>query len=197
MLQSHDGPQANAKALDLVPSVSLLVVMMHNLVSLRRVERGTKWASLFVVVVYLARSHAGAWQGIALRPANHGCDNGTMRQIAKRLLSLGIAMIIAAAAGCTKLPPPIPLSELNPQQLRGHEEYQAHCARCHNDRTNQPLNGQSLRGIFKKQYLDSGAPANDDRVMDVIVYGRGMMPAQGNSMTPAERQDLLAYMHTL
>lgn len=120
-----------------------------------------------------------------------------MKQIARGLLCLGVAMIAAAAVGCTKLPPPTPLSELNPQQTRGHEEYQAHCSQCHNDRTNQPLNGQSLRGIFKKQYLDSGAPANDDRVMDAILYGRPMMPAMGSSMTPEERADLLAYLHTL
>lgn len=120
-----------------------------------------------------------------------------MRQIAKGLLALGVAMMIVAAAGCTKLAPPTPLSELNPQQVRGHDEYQVHCAQCHNDRTNEPLNGQSLRGIFKKQYLESGAPANDDRVMDAILYGRPMMPAMGSSMTPAERQDLLAYLHTL
>jgi hypothetical protein len=67
----------------------------------------------------------------------------------------------------------------------------------HNDRTNDPLNGQSLRGVFKKQYLASGAPANADRVMDAILYGRAMMPALGNTMTPQERTDLLAYMHTL
>lgn len=120
-----------------------------------------------------------------------------MRSIAKGLLSLGAAMIVGAGVGCTKLPPPTPLSELNPQQVRGHDEYQAHCARCHNDRTNQPLNGQSLRGVFKKQYLDSGAPANDDRVMNVIVYGRAMMPAMGSNMSPQEREDLLAYLHTL
>jgi mono/diheme cytochrome c family protein len=120
-----------------------------------------------------------------------------MRYIAKGLLCLGVAMIIAAVAGCTKLPPPTPLSELNPQQMHGHDVYQAHCARCHNDRTNEPLNGQSLRGIFKKEYLDSGAPANDDRVMAAIILGRGMMPAMGNSMTLNEREDLMAYLHTL
>jgi mono/diheme cytochrome c family protein len=120
-----------------------------------------------------------------------------MQPIAKGLRFLGIAMTIAGVAGCTKLPPPTPLAELNPQQTRGYQEYQAHCAQCHNDRTNDPLNGQSLRGIFKKQYLDSGAPANDERVMDAIMYGRPMMPALGSTMTPQERADLLAYLHTL
>ncbi len=121
----------------------------------------------------------------------------TMRRIATGLLCVGVAMLIAAVAGCTKLPPPTPISELNPQQTHGYNVYQARCVQCHNDRTNDPLNGQSLRGIFKKQYLASGAPANDDRVMDAILYGRSMMPALGGSMTPQERDDLLAYLHTL
>jgi mono/diheme cytochrome c family protein len=120
-----------------------------------------------------------------------------MRRITTGLLCVGVAMMIAAAVGCTKLPPPTPISELNAQQTRGYNVYQVRCVQCHNDRTNDPLNGQSLRGIFKKQYLASGAPANDDRVMDAILYGRPMMPALGSSMTPQERDDLLAYLHTL
>ena len=111
---------------------------------------------------------------------------------------LGGALIFAAAiAGCTKLAPPTPLSELNPQQMSGHDVFQAYCAQCHNDRTDDSLNGQSLRGVFKKQYLESGAPANDDRVMDAVLYGRAMMPALGSQMTPQQRVDLLAYLHTL
>src|SRR5437868_13389 len=114
-----------------------------------------------------------------------------MRQIAKDLLCAGVALMTAAVVGCTKLPPPTPLAELNAQQMRGHDVYQVRCASCHNDRTNEPLNGQSLRSIFKKQYLESGAPANDERVMNAIVYGRPMMPAVGRSMTPQDRDDLL------
>jgi mono/diheme cytochrome c family protein len=106
-------------------------------------------------------------------------------------------MMFAAAVGCTKIPPPTPLSELNPQQLHGHDVYDTHCATCHNDRNNNPLNGPSLMGIFKKEYLPSGAPANDDRVMSAVNFGYNMMPALGNTMTPDERQDLLAYLHTL
>ena len=120
-----------------------------------------------------------------------------MRRISVAMFGVGEAMTIAAAVGCTKLPPPTPLSELNVQQTRGYNVYQVRCAQCHNDRTNDPLNGQSLRGIFKKQYLASGAPANDERVMDAVLYGRPMMPALGSSMTPQERDDLLAYLHTL
>lgn len=122
------------------------------------------------------------------------CENVRMRTFAQTAAALMLAMLVT---GCKKLPPPTPLSELNPQQMHGHEVYQSHCAQCHNDRTNQPLNGPSLRGVFKKEYLESGAPANDDRVMDAILFGRPMMPAQGRSLTPQDREDLLAYLHTL
>ena len=37
----------------------------------------------------------------------------------------------------------------------------------------------TLRGIFKKQYLSSGAPATDERVMSTIVFGYGIMPPIG------------------
>jgi mono/diheme cytochrome c family protein len=121
-----------------------------------------------------------------------------MTQIARGALCTGVAMmVIAAAAGCKQIPPPTPLSELNPQQVRGYQVYQAHCVQCHNDRSNQPLNGPALRGIFKKQYLNSGAPANDERVMDAVLLGRPMMPPMGNQLTPQDREDLLAYLHTL
>ena len=120
-----------------------------------------------------------------------------VRRISVAMFAVGVAMMVAVAVGCTKLPPPTPLSDLNAQQTSGYNVYQTHCAQCHNDRTNDPLNGQSLRRIFKKQYLASGAPANDERVMDAVMYGRPMMPALGGSMTPQERDDLLAYLHTL
>ena len=120
-----------------------------------------------------------------------------MKQIARGLFCLGVAMMIAAATGCTKLPPPTPLSQLNDQQVRGYYAFRQHCAGCHSDRSNRSLNGPSLRSIFKKQYLNSGAPANDDRVMSVVMFGYGTMPAQGSALTPQEREDLLAYLHTL
>ena len=120
-----------------------------------------------------------------------------MNLIARAMLFAGIAMLLAGAIGCTQIPPPTPLSQLNEQQMRGHDIYQQQCARCHSDRTNDASQAMPLRGVFKKQYLDSGAPANDDRVMDVMLFGRGMMPAVGRNISPQDRDDLLAYLHTL
>jgi len=74
--------------------------------------------------------------------------------------------------------------------------FQAHCSLCHYDRTDDSLHGPPLRGVFKKPYLHSGAPANDERVTNTILHGHGMMPAQPN-MDPQDIDDLLAYLHTL
>jgi len=90
---------------------------------------------------------------------------------------------------------PMPLNQLNAQQARGHAVFQASCSQCHDDRDSDALHGPSMLGVFKQQYLPSGAPANDDRVRVVIIQGHGMMPAI--NLDSQDTQDLLAYLHTL
>ena len=109
----------------------------------------------------------------------------------------GVGVVVLAGAGCKSVPPPTPLEQLNAQQMQGHAVYQAHCAVCHYDRKSGPLHGPSLLGMYKKQFLPSGAPSNDERVTATILHGRGMMPAQGDRLDQQELEDLLAYLHTL
>jgi mono/diheme cytochrome c family protein len=108
-----------------------------------------------------------------------------------------LLILVCALAGCKTLPPPMPLEQLNAQQMQGHAVFQAHCVICHNDRKDAPLNGPSMVGVFKKQYLPSGAAATDERVSATILHGRNMMPAQGNVLDQQDLDDLLAYLHTL
>ncbi len=99
--------------------------------------------------------------------------------------------------GCKSTPPPKPLSELTPTERGGRAVYSARCGACHNDRVDKPLNGPSLLGIYKKPYLPSGAPANDDRIVNTIQHGRNNMPALGDTISQEETSDLLAYLKTL
>jgi mono/diheme cytochrome c family protein len=108
-----------------------------------------------------------------------------------------LLILVCALAGCKTLPPPMPLEQLNPQQMQGHAVFQAHCAVCHYDRVDKPLHGPPMLGVFKKQTLPSGAPANDERVTATILHGHGLMPAMGNTMNQQDIDDLLAYLHTL
>jgi mono/diheme cytochrome c family protein len=114
------------------------------------------------------------------------------------MIRLFFLLIVACVlAGCKTLPPPTPLDQLNAQQTHGHEVFQTHCLRCHYDRKDKPLHGPPLVGVFKRPTLQSGAPANDERVMSTILHGHGLMPAMGNTMDQQDLDDLLAYLHTL
>jgi mono/diheme cytochrome c family protein len=87
---------------------------------------------------------------------------------------------------------------LNAQQAAGRRLYDQYCDRCHEPYSSRDKKGRSLQGVFKKQFLSvSGMPANDERVSEMIVTGRNMMPAFGQVMSQSQVQDLLAYLHTL
>jgi mono/diheme cytochrome c family protein len=87
---------------------------------------------------------------------------------------------------------------LTPQQAAGRRLYDQHCDRCHEAYSSRDKKGRSLQGVFKKQFLSqSGMPANDERVGEMIVTGRNMMPAFGQVISQQQVQDLLSYLHTL
>jgi mono/diheme cytochrome c family protein len=86
---------------------------------------------------------------------------------------------------------------LNPQQAGGRRIYDDRCARCHRAYSSRDLQGPSLKGVFKRPYLSSGQPANDERVLDLLRYGRSKMPAYGQVLNQQQMDELLAYLHTL
>jgi mono/diheme cytochrome c family protein len=87
---------------------------------------------------------------------------------------------------------------LNPQQIIGRRIYDNYCDRCHEPYSSSGKQGPSLKHIFRKPYLEqSGLPANNDRVSEIIKYGRSKMPAYGQVLTQEQIDDLLAYLHTL
>jgi len=86
---------------------------------------------------------------------------------------------------------------LNPQQAAGRRVYETRCSDCHFAYSTRNLRGPSLNGLFKKQFMTNGMPANDDRVTDIILLGRAKMPAFQNKLTQQQLDDLMAYLHTL
>jgi mono/diheme cytochrome c family protein len=87
---------------------------------------------------------------------------------------------------------------LNPQQAAGRKLYDNYCDRCHEPYSSRGKKGPSLKGVFKRQYLElSGLPANDDRIADIVKYGRAKMEGFGPLMSDSQIKDLLAYLHTL
>ncbi|GAC1436260.1 MAG: hypothetical protein NVS1B11_20350 [Terriglobales bacterium] len=87
---------------------------------------------------------------------------------------------------------------LNAQQAAGRRIYDDRCDRCHAPYSNRGRKGPSLKGVFRKAYLaESGLPANDDRVGDIIRDGRAKMPGFGQVLDRRQVEDLLSYLHTL
>jgi mono/diheme cytochrome c family protein len=86
---------------------------------------------------------------------------------------------------------------LSPTQAMGRRVFDNNCARCHEPYSSKGLHGPSLHNVYKKAYLPSGIPANDDRITEVIVRGRAKMPGFGNSLSDPQIDALLAYLKTL
>ncbi len=84
---------------------------------------------------------------------------------------------------------------LTPLAAEGRRVYATRCIRCHESYTSKPRAGPSLKGLYHKPFMPSGTPANDDRVAEVTVMGKRMMPA--TSLTDEQMKALLAYLHTL
>ena len=87
---------------------------------------------------------------------------------------------------------------LNPQQAAGRKLYDNYCDRCHRPDSTKGKKGPGLKGVFQHPYLSqTGLPANDDRVTDIIRNGRPDMPGYSQVLSAQDMQDLLAYLHTL
>jgi mono/diheme cytochrome c family protein len=87
---------------------------------------------------------------------------------------------------------------LNPEQAIGRRIYDERCDRCHAPYSSRAKKGHSMKGIFQKKYLpQSGLPANDEQVGDIVRYGRNNMPAFGQVLNQQQIQNLLAYLHSL
>jgi mono/diheme cytochrome c family protein len=87
---------------------------------------------------------------------------------------------------------------LNPQQAAGRKTYDQYCDRCHEPYSSRGKKGPGMKDVFNKPYLGiSGLPANDERVGEIIQFGRSKMQGYGRELNQQQIQDLLAYMHTL
>jgi mono/diheme cytochrome c family protein len=106
----------------------------------------------------------------------------------------GVGLLLALA-GCRSLPPSKPEAMWTVEEARGARVFHDACAKCHYPTTTRGLKGPGLQAITKVKAMPSGAPPTDERLTNVILRGRLMMPA--TQMNDQDLSDLLAYLHTL
>jgi mono/diheme cytochrome c family protein len=81
------------------------------------------------------------------------------------------------------------------EEARGAQVYHDKCAKCHYPTTTRGLKGPGLQAITKVRAMPSGAPPTDERLTNLILRGRLMMPP--TPINDDELRDLLAYLHSL
>ena len=79
---------------------------------------------------------------------------------------------------------------------KGKEVF-ARCAVCHNADTDEKKVGPSLKGLFQRSKLKNGKEVNDGNVLGVINTGGGGMPPFADKLTQEEKDNLIAYLHTI
>lgn len=123
----------------------------------------------------------------------------TLDDLRKILLLISLMLPVAGLLGGCDAAPQKSDAELglNPVQATGRHIFERQCELCHSAYTSHARKGPSLQGLFKKPYMQNGMPANDDRVRDIIVYGRSKMPAFGRVLNPQQIDEVLQYLHTL
>ena len=121
-----------------------------------------------------------------------------MSDILRRTLPVVSLAVLSVSLGCGPEPHKTDAElGLTPRQSQGRRVFEQRCQECHFAYISRNLRGPSMQGLFQKQFMPSGVPANDDRVRDVVNLGRSKMPAFGRLLTPEQVDDLLAYLHTL
>jgi mono/diheme cytochrome c family protein len=114
-------------------------------------------------------------------------------------LILGAVAMLLLLLSCDSMPLRKSDAELGltPTEASGRHIFDRQCAQCHEAYTSKPLKGPSLMGVYKRPYLKIGAPANDDRVREIITVGRAKMPGYSRVLTAEEIDKVIAYLHTL
>src|SRR5262245_39695129 len=78
---------------------------------------------------------------------------------------------------------------LTESEAQGRHIFNARCLPCHEAYIAKGRNGPTLKGVYKKPFLPSGTPANNERIGEVILRGKRMMPP--TPLTDAQLKALL------
>jgi mono/diheme cytochrome c family protein len=115
-----------------------------------------------------------------------------------RLYSAAAVLLVLALLGCEaeRRKSDAELG-LNPTQAMGRHIFDRQCGGCHEAYSSRPLKGPSLEGLFRHPYMKNGMPANDERVREIVIYGRAKMPAYGRALTSEQVNIVMDYLHTL
>jgi mono/diheme cytochrome c family protein len=89
-------------------------------------------------------------------------------------------------------------SMLAADAAKGKGVFESNCSVCHNADSTEQKMGPGLKGLFKKDKLVTGKAPTEANVLEIINQGSPAgMPGFADSITAAEKSDLIAYLKSL
>ncbi len=89
-------------------------------------------------------------------------------------------------------------AQLSPAATNGKATFDKSCGICHNADSTDKKIGPGLKGLYTHATLaDGSTPVNDATVTDRIMNGKVPMPPFKDQLTPAQVQEIVAYLKTL
>ena len=80
---------------------------------------------------------------------------------------------------------------------KGKSNFEDNCSVCHNSDSDERKMGPGLKGLFKHDKLANGKAVNETNVTGVINEGGNGMPPFADTLTKAEKDDIIAFLKSL
>jgi cytochrome c len=80
---------------------------------------------------------------------------------------------------------------------KGKATFEDNCSVCHNSDSEERKMGPGLKGLFKHDKLANGKAVNEANVTGMINEGGNGMPPFADTLTKAEKEDVVAFLKTL
>jgi mono/diheme cytochrome c family protein len=107
-------------------------------------------------------------------------------------VKLALCAATAAAVVSAQAPKQTPAGDAG----KGKAVFTAHCSVCHAQDASDKL-GPGIKGLFKRAKPRHGKVLSEISVRAWIDAGGGGMPPYKDLLTPAQKDDLIAYLKTL
>lgn len=134
----------------------------------------------------------------AARQRSHGSSEAAAASAADATSS---AATSASASDRSGSVPVVLAAAAAPQEGAGDatagKETFEQCAICHNVDSDEAKMGPSLKGLFKKEKLQSGKAATEQNILAVIKEGGNGMPGYEDLLEADEMKNLIAYLRTI
>jgi mono/diheme cytochrome c family protein len=108
-------------------------------------------------------------------------------------LSAGLFFVLLLCGMGSPDSPAHPHGPLGAKAKRGEAVFQQHCISCHNKKLGDtmPFGPPNLNSIFR-----GPSPLTTKQAKDIVVHGKGTMPAWGAVLTLNDVDDVVAYLKT-